>query len=455
MNSVEQTMSITRGSRDLVNPPTTPEGKLWYYGMAVPFQVAPERAALMCNIREAAPRGQTHVDFEIGTDVVLLDDLSRITADNAIPIVRNHEEVNPQVGEPSIMAKYPVIVGFVPCGAKRQDGTPHPHAGSGFGMCHAVSWPREPKIRHPQGYYLPYQNQQSYSFVEVYQFSYHGGEFVVAANERISDPGQWLDGYRLGFCGLTPPLPDGDDFLMPMTGTRANKTNGEQDLHLGITRWKRDASGWHPTDFRTVANPTIHSEMSLVREPNGSLLYMARGDDALSCLDFQLWRSNDDGETWEESLKVKWVRSAAPVSINLAANGRPYILANLLHVPFIGTGDPLQAPHAGGGWRYLGGIRRDKLFAWPLSETGDSLETPVMVRDCEIDFGPPPGGTMWNADHAMAKTLRLSDGQWHNLLTYRVLELGENGLSCAPTQYTGCYIEEVLSSGPARPDWNF
>ena len=83
-------------------------------------------------------------DFEVGTDMILLSDLSQLSAANALPVSRNHEEIKPNSGRPSensVMVKYWIRGGFVPLGAKRQDGSSHPHAGTGFGFCWAISWP--------------------------------------------------------------------------------------------------------------------------------------------------------------------------------------------------------------------------------------------------------------------------------------------------------------------------
>jgi len=71
------------------------------YGMAVPFQLTPNTAGLFCNIRKTQVGAGG--DYELGTDVVHFDDLSRITADAAIPVSRNHEEFNPNAGEMSMI----------------------------------------------------------------------------------------------------------------------------------------------------------------------------------------------------------------------------------------------------------------------------------------------------------------------------------------------------------------
>lgn len=104
---------------------------------------------------------------------------------------------------------------------------------------------------------------------------------------------------------------------------------------------------------------------------------------------------------------------------------------------------------------YLGGNRRDKIYLWPMTPDRRNLEAPLVVRDCPKDFGPPPGGTTWSADHPIGLTLRLGDAQWHHVLAYRVLERGENGQGCAATPQTGCYLEEVFSAGPARSTRHF
>jgi hypothetical protein len=52
-------------------------------------------------------------------------------------------------------------------------------------------------------------------------------------------------------------------------------------------------------------------------------------------------------------------------------------------------------------------------------------------------------------------TVHLADGEWHHVLAYRVLELGEISHALEPTSQTGGFVEEVLSTGPAVPIWNF
>ena len=91
---------VTQGPADLVAPRPRPNESAMRYGLGFPFAVGPKQAALFCNLRnEGHPVG----DFENGTDVVLFDDLDRISADHAVAVCRNDTYTNPQTGEPRIV----------------------------------------------------------------------------------------------------------------------------------------------------------------------------------------------------------------------------------------------------------------------------------------------------------------------------------------------------------------
>ena len=129
--------SITANAPRLTSPTEHPPGELCRYGGGFPFQVAPKLAAVLCCLRnEGYPVG----DFENGSDVILFDDLDGIDPAGAVPIVRNDHFVDPH-GRRSIAIHYPIIGGFVPLGALRDDGTPHPHAGTGFGIGQVLEFP--------------------------------------------------------------------------------------------------------------------------------------------------------------------------------------------------------------------------------------------------------------------------------------------------------------------------
>ena len=57
-----------------------------------------DTAASFCNIRVSGVKG---TDFENGSDVILFKDLSKVSAEGAIPITRNKNEPNPNSKPPN------------------------------------------------------------------------------------------------------------------------------------------------------------------------------------------------------------------------------------------------------------------------------------------------------------------------------------------------------------------
>ena len=409
---------VTRGPADLAVPPNTPEGEQMRYGLGFPFQVAPSKAALFCNLRiEGVPVG----DFENGTDVILFDALSNVAADGAIPISRNEKPVDPQTGEQHIIVKYPVVGGFVPLGAKRADGSDHPNTGTGFGICAALEFPV-----NEEGYFT--WDMKYIHHLEVYQLIYDGRTFRVLRSEMkkadtllpVPDS-QW----HIVQNGITNAIPDGDDLLQALLAS-----NGQASVS-GVARWERRYGLWRPVSFVPIT-PAGESwvEASLIRDADDCLLFSARGYGAKLQDMIRVWRSTDAGATWQLVIEVPGVRTEAPISLNIALDGTPYIAANRVDQ-----------------WREM-------LCLWPLNADRSALEEPIILRDAPTEFGPAPGGGQWMLDHPNAATLRLADGQWHNVLVYRILDHAEHR-GAAPPPQTGCYVEEVLSAGPPIPAWKF
>jgi len=142
-----------------------------------------------------------------------------------------------------------------------------------------------------------------------------------------------------------------------------------------------------------------------------------------------IWQSSAYDRHWREIVRKANVRTYAPVSINRATDGTPFIAANLR------------------------GANRAKLCFWTLNN--GELDEPRLIRDCHQEFGPAPDGTYWAADHVSSATVRLADGKWHALLAYRLLAFPTKGGVEQVVPQTGCYVEEVLSSGEPKPEWRF
>ena len=412
---------ITKGSVDIAIPPSTPSDKIWCYGLGFPFQVAPRKAGIFCNIRLD---GIKSIDLEVGSDVILFDDLADIRSDGAISLSRY------ETGKSFLIRKGPVTGGFVPIGAKLADGSSHPHAGTGFGMCWAIRQTLDETGNYDY-------RESSDNFFEFFQFAYDGKVFKVLEKERVESE-NILPKWELAGLGISNAIPDGNDFLFCMTAKK------DTILVEGIARWQYGVHGWLPISFIPVTGSRENDkgkwrsggEASLIRDVDGSLLFSARsgyGSDSTAAFDVAVWRSPDNGETWKQIIYRKNYRSRSPVSINQAADGTPFIAANL---------PPRDRT-------------REVLCYWPLNATRTDLEDIVIARDLPAEFGPAPSGSWWRIDHPTSAIIQLKDGEWHSLLVYRIADNGELESDAPPTPQTGCYVEEILSKGKAIPAWQF
>lgn len=423
---------VTRKPAALGTPLPQPGGEKCRYGVAFPFQVAPRKAALSVSLRvEGYPVG----DFENGADVILFDDHTRIATANAIPVTRNEKYVHRQTGEKRIAIKYPIVGGFVPLGVLRADGSLHPHAGTGFGLSEVLDFPMK-----GNGYYQ--KEDKTTAMVretDVWQFGYDGKEFHVIKSERKppADPVRMPDSnWALIAPGLTQAIADGDDFLYPVFATQGNPGVWmDAPMASGVARWVRRSGAWQPVSFVPVAaspqpNDCYWMEPSLIRDGDDALLFSARGCFGGFDHVVRVWKSADNGATWEMIIDLAEARAQATVTINRAADGTPYIVANVL------------------------GHERDWLSLWPLKADRSGLEDSITVRNALDEFGPPPSGVVWFVDHPTGATVQLGDGRWHHLLSYRIMDRGEHA-GCQAAPQTGQYIEEVISAGPAIPAWKF
>jgi hypothetical protein len=367
--------------------------------------------------------------------------MENLAAAKTVPVSRNEKMVDFSTDRPRIIIKYPLVGGFIPFGARRPDGTPHPHAGTGFGIEQALDFPML-----EGGYYMKeHKDTEMVRMTDSIQFSFDGSEFRVAECDR-HQAGNPLEASGTGWFlispGLTPGIADGDDLLCGAFATRSDSAKYfPLPAASGVARWRRINGKWKPVDFVPVAytedpkdekdlRPPTWAEPSLVRDIDGSLLFTARG--AYGDFDHvvRIWRSNDSGNHWEIVINNEQARGQAPITINQAADGTPYVVANRL------------------------GHERDWLALWQLTDDRTDLKEPIDARNATAEFGPPPSGMVWFMDHPSSQTVRLADGCWRHLLTYRLMDRGEHGGGSPPPQ-TGYYLEEVVSDGEAVGSWSF
>ncbi|MBN2294841.1 MAG: exo-alpha-sialidase [Pirellulales bacterium] len=399
---------VTHGSVDMAGPADTPDGQEWRYGLCIALQLDSTTVGLFVNIRR---NGTPYGDFEVGTDLILFNDLKKIDAGLVVPISRPSCEPHPASGEPSLTAKYPLIGGFVPNGARDAHGRPHPCAGSGFGISQIAFYPAD--FSKP----LPPENQLGYE-IEVQQFHFDGRQFKVDQPKRRK---HWPvdSNWRINAPGLSAAINDGNDLLLAVTCARP----GVGEIS-GVARFRHGADGWQPASFSPVTDRgETWYEPSLIRDTDGSLLFTARNSHVAGKGDIPLWRSRDNGRAWERLFLLRGVRTGTPLVLNQAADGSPYLATNTV----LGTD-------------------RNILQIVPLKPDRSGLERAITARNCNVEFGRAPNGKAWKVDHGIGGIFRLADGQLHGILTYRVLDECEN-IGEAASLYSGLYVEEVLSKG--------
>ena len=436
-------MHVTRSPARLIAPPLVGDGRTYRYGVANPFQVAPGLAGLMTSVRN---EGYKVGDFENGCDLILFEDLDGISNDRSVQICRNDHFTN-AAGQDRLILRFPIRGGFVPYGALRGDGSPHPLAGTGFGLCEAPDFPR-----YEDGYYSKVDKQDGViRITEVYQFVYDGETFRIVDREKYGPDNPILAGeseWAPTWPSLTEGVMDGDDYLFPvmaMTGDVGAWFTPR--MASGVSRWRCEAGRWKAISFVPVIvadnvpqignneeaeDPAkaLWMEPSIVRDTDGSLLFTARGCYGVVNNWLKVWRSSDCGASWDLVIDLPEARAQSTTVLGSAADGSPYIICNEL------------------------GRERDKLVIYPLNSARNGLEEAVLVRDALEEFGPPPSGIVWFMDHPGMSTVQLGDGNWHHVLSYRIMDRGEHAGDPPPPQ-TGQYVEEVVSEGEVRPPWRF
>ncbi len=469
MTSGQNSISgVSRGLGHLQTPPDAAEGEIWRYGLGFPFQVSSTHAAFVVNIHRKLARTE---DFEAGADVVVFDDLRHLIPDNAVAVARNHRELNPKANEMAEMVKHIPQGGFVPFGAKSPDGTPHPHAGTGFGVGYAMAYAADhDELSKP--YRGCFRGHEAHCYHELHQFKFDGIDFSITKTDRVPID-ELLPGCRLLCDGLRMAIPDGNDLLV--AGSIQGESNDPDSAGKsvnGMIRWQKGSQGWRPILFKAVTTDFSGMEPTLIRDRDDSLLFTVRpGYDSAEKHDILIWRSRDHGESWEKIIHARNVRYQSPISLNQAADGRPFIVCN----QWISALMDYEGEFMDGSARTT---CREVLTLYSLNEERNGLNSPHVVAFPRYVYGPPPSydhsarpsckpaevttdpgaaikGRDWTCDHPSAMTVRLADGRWHSLLCYRLVAQAEVQGGILPTPYSGLRIEEVFSTGAPRPEWIF
>ncbi len=426
MTASTREMSVTRHDRFLSEPLSPlPEGQKGVCGLGRLWQLSPTQAGLIANIRSW---GTCHFDLELGNDLIVLDNLDRNAGRSSVPLNRTGPHHDPETDETYFLSKYGMTGGFVPLNALRADGSPHPYAGTGFGICHVHGYETDDNGGLINGTPNCRLGASGFHRAEMQQYRFDGETFEVL-DSRLFALDEFLRGWNAANFHLGGFVADGDDILL---GICAHRTDEEpvRTPHLG--RFTCRDGRWRLTELTLVSKDGRgFGKPSLARDADGALLYAARGSHRQMPA-ITLWRSTD-GVSWEMLFQEIAVRADAPMTINVALNGVAYIVS---------------CPPAGDDYGNNAGCENSWL--WPLSDDRRRLLAPLVVRDCFRDFGEPTHD-LWRADHAVGQTVRLADKQWHHLLTYRVME--QHG---APsTAGTGLCVEELETEMCITPPWDF
>ncbi len=427
MTTACTTMDFTRNPRRLFLHPDAPADQSWIYQVAQPFQIAPRQAALLAHIRLGSTRV---IDLEVGTDAVIFDSLATLSAQRRFPLARFVRLRHPRNGQELVMVSCTQI-GFVPLGARRADGSPHPHAGTGFAVNFEMGYPTALSEQEDTHIDL---SSDVYTRIALKQLRYDGRELRVTHEEYLPEDGL-IPGVVTTSGPMAPCVSSGDGLI---GGMCLDKWSAQS---AAAVRWEVDARGhWRPQ--QPIRLLDYATEPTMVRDVDGSLLLAVRPHPVKGCDDWlalRIFRSTDEGASWQLHLHIpRFLMANAPVFLNRAANGAPFVMTNRHRVPVV---------------HRL--AKREMIWAWPLTPDRRGVGEPVLVRDGQ-EFGPTPTpGSVYRMDHPTATTVQLADGNWHCLVGYRVLEDAEMRSDAGPTPHTGLYVEEVLTPGTPTPTWNF
>lgn len=428
--------------------------RAWRLGTGKAFQVAPDLAGICCGMR---PEGMGGPDYVDGASLILFRDLAALEGADIIPLANNDILGDPASGEACMVMKHGLWIWFVPAGARRADGSAHPHAGTGFGLQTLLEVPVGPDLRWRQGDL--YNNVIRRTAIYAFEFNdqgFHIRDTRVCSRDdmpicpshpithqmlavAVQDRERFR--WRLSGAGLGPAIPDGDGMLMPAMAERpVAPGQSATNIAAGVMRWACEQGRWRPVHFNPIAISVDEVEQfwhepSLVRNPDGSLLFSARPRFGPYVNTIRLWHSTDT-MIWRVMLDHNTARTESPVTINTALDGSPYFALN-----------PWLPGYADKSYTY----GRRRLDIVPLTPDFSGLRDGMTVREAPED----PQDGKWLLDHPLSATVRLKGGQWRHLLVYRAFFQGPlESLGKAGLQY-GTYVDEIESDGPVRPAWRF
>ena len=454
-NVIQRDIAVERLFQNQGETPNR-DSKSWRVGLGRPVQIGPNLAALFCTLQ--SENGPDNIG---GNRIVFFDDLDRIGQGENIALSQNEIIGDLASGQARMVMKGAAWVWFVPEGARREDGSPHPHAGTGFGVDSVMELPVRKDLTWERSAYYNAEHRKV-----IYQFEFGRSGFRIASERqyrsddlpvvpsvpitqqmlavRDRDVFRW----RLTGPGLGAGVADGDGMLMPAMAVSARPgSTGEKfaSIAAGVMRWEVSSDGvWQPVSFTPIAISVGEDgqmgweqtwmEPCLVRTPDGALLFSARPLFGANEHTIRLWRSTN-GLAWQVVFDALEARAESPVAINTALDGSPYFAFN----PW----QPDYATKAYTHGRRLLNIRpmRPDLHGW---------DEGLLVRSA-----PDSEYSKWFFDHPFSANIRLKDGKWRHVLAYRSFFCGEPAELDKTSLRYGAYLDVVESNGPECVPWKF
>ena len=399
--------------RVLSRPASQPEGtsKPVCYELGQLYQLDREHCLLVTGMRE-----QGGDDLNVGNDAFVFAKLPDLVPEKAIPVNRVDPAYRLRSGDGvGVQAQYPVSGAFVPLGARREDGSPHPAAGTWFLISQGVTFLPDRSGAHPQG---------DCTF-DIIQLRWDGEQLEMKKGQLP----ETLFGMTPTGMSVTNYCACGDDFLCAFTV--AGHGHAVFTFAWDGTRWWPagcgkpffDLASWDPAVDKPEVLSRGETEPSLRR--CGDVYYAyTRGWDPKG----RLYRSKD-GLAFELARTYDWPVNGAsrlptlrtPQVLNVGLDGTLYLATN---------------PST--GWP------RNPLLAYPMVNGG--LAEPLVIHDHQgirDDHGPEAP----ICDHAFAENVWL-EGRWRHFCFYRLCDLiyllkKDREKGAQPTSWTGVYLAEM------------
>jgi hypothetical protein len=460
----------------LDQPTQQPPGHVVQYGHGAIMQVSPTQVAMLVSRRVG---GVAVIDFADGFEMLVFDRLEDIHCGNLQPGLTNTDAIHPRSGMPLTMVHHIPRGGFVPLGAKLADGSPHPHAGTGFGVGVLHGYPKDNSRRDA------HVAADLHSYIQLVQFAFDGHRLAITNVENLCAD-QLIPGHHTFGRGLSGAVADGEDLLVGMVAGQENEIalahaqrlqrSGRKPYRSakapvgecygpGLARFRRGNHGWQCVDFTQVPTygPDMASEPSVIRDRDGSILMSVRGFGANvppgesdqgvenTFEHFRVYRSADNGRTWDSIIHLPQMRAPTPVTVNQTAGGDVFLAAN----PY----RPLE--HDMHGRPVMKMRYRDQLWLWPLSADRRRVGEPFQLLNCSQVLGEPrdAGGqnhdNRWFADHPVSSICRLADGRLHTLLSFRVIDAATTAGGCLPEPRAGAWLAQLHCQQEAHCPWRF